>query len=680
MNLLLSYNWIKEYVDTNLDVKNFARSLSLKGPSIEKWYPYNGNDYILDIEITANRPDMASVIGIAREASVILDTSLKEPKYNNVFVDIERREIGVSILNKQLCSRYQTVVMKNVEIKESPKWLKSRLEASGIKSINNIVDITNYVLLEYGQPTHVFDFDKIVNKKIIVRTASNGEIFTSLDNKNYKLTTKDLVIADTHGVIGLAGIKGGKKAEVDENTKNIVFESANFDPTTVRKTSRRLDLKTEASTLFERNLNPNHTDIAIKRLIDLTKKYAKGQVVSKIVDKGNKNRLKLNKIKFNPEIVNDILGIAISKNEIIKILKKLGFHCEKKDKYLQVTVPYFRTEDVIKDYDLVEEIARIYGYEKIPSELPQGEIPIYKTDPRIYLEDKIKEYLSGQGFIEIFAYSMISERQLELVGINPKDTIRLINPLNDNFEFMRTELTSSLLEVVETNEAYREKLKIFELNKVYLKKDNKSLPTEQSSLALAINGENPENIFYELKGIWEYITQKLNLDNNKINYVENDSIQYNQICKADILYQKENLGSIGIINEKIREKLGLKKNLAILEINLDKLFKISRKLIVSYTPLPKYPAVSRDFAFIVNTNQKWREIYEQIKKIVGDLFVSCKIFDIYKGRSIDKNKKSIAFNIIMQSSKRTLQDEEINKLSQNIIDSLTEKFDAEIRK
>ncbi|MBD3299942.1 MAG: phenylalanine--tRNA ligase subunit beta, partial [Candidatus Moranbacteria bacterium] len=543
----------------------------------------------------------------------------------------------------------------------------------------NIVDITNYVLLEYGQPTHVFDYDKLKDKKIIIRTAEKGEKFTSLDNEGYKLNKTDLVIADNEGVIGLAGVKGGKKAEVDEKTRNIVFESANFDPIAIRKTSRRINLKTEASTLFERNLNPNHTDTAIKRLIDLTLKYAGGKTASKIIDQGDKKQLQLNRINFDPQIVEDILGIKIKEKEILRILTKLEFECKKTAENIVVTVPYFRTEDIIKDYDLVEEIARIYGYDKVPSELPQGEIPLYKTDPRIGFEDKIRDYLAGQGFIETFAYSMVSERQLNLLYVKPNETIKVINPLNDNFEYMRKELTSSLLEVVEANETYKEKLKIFELNKVYLKQDDKSLPIEQSNLCAAVNGSDKEKIFYTLKGVFEYIIKKLNLDEEKLKYLEDNFRSYSRECNGKILYKKEELGSIGIINEKIREELGLKKNLAVFELNIDKLFELSQKVIVSYTPISKYPPVHRDFAFIVDSNQQWQSIYREIKKTVGELFVSCRLFDVYKGKNIDKGRKSIAFEVVMGSGKKTLQDKDIDKISQKIINSLNKKFKAKIR-
>jgi phenylalanyl-tRNA synthetase beta chain len=678
MNLLISYNWIKEYVDTKLSVKDFAQKLSLKGPSIEKWYLFKDDDYVLDVEITTNRSDMASVIGLAREASVILNTQLKEPKLEKVIYN-NKEKIKVEILNKEICRRYQSIVIKNVKIKESPKWLKDRLEASGLKSVNNVVDITNYVLLEYGQPTHVFDYDKIADKKIIIRNANDGEKFTSLDNKEYKLKQNDLVIADNNGVIGLAGIKGGNKAEVDYNTKNIVFESANFDPVAIRKTSRRINLKTEASKLFERNLNPNLTNAVIIRLIGLALRHAEGEVASEIVDEGNKKKLKLNKINFNPRIVNDILGIEIEKKEILGILTKLGFKCEEVGESQLVTVPYFRTEDVMEDYDLVEEIARIYGYDQIPSELPKGEIPIYKTDPRINFEDNIKDYLANQGYIEAFSYSMISKRQLDLVNINSNETIKLINPLNDNFEYMRKELTSSLLEVVEGNEMYKEKLKIFELNKVYLEQDNKSLPIEQSNLAIAVNGGSEKEAFYELKGIWEYIAKKLNLNNNRLQYLESKFPQYSSECNGEILYKNERIGLIGIINEKIKKDLSLKKHLAILEVNIDKLFEAYKEIVVSYTPIPKYPAVNRDFAFFVDVNQKWQEIEEEIKNIIGELFVSCKLFDVYKGKNIGKNKKSITFNLVMQSKEKTLEDKEIDKKSKDIINSLNKKFNAKIR-
>ena len=414
MNVSLPYNWIKEYVKTNLSAEEFAKKVSLSGSSIERWnYNKKLDDYLLDVEITPNRPDTASILGTAREASAILNKEFlyKEAKISQKIK--KEMSLKLKVEDKTLCPRYQAIVIDNVKIKESPDWLKKRIEASGMNSINNVVDATNYVLLEYGQPTHVFDYDKIEGKIIIIRKAKNKEEITTLGGGKYKLAHSNLVIADAKNPIAIAGVKGGIKAEVTKKTKTIVIESANFEPYSIRKTARFLDLRTDASALFEKGLNIYSTNPALLRVAQLIQELAKGEVSSTVFDTLEKE-VKLNKIKFNTKLIEKKLGVTISDNDIVEILEKLEFVCEKKPGYISVTVPYFRTEDVKEDYDLVEEVARIYGYHKIPSELPSGEIPTVKPLENLVWEDKIKDILVGVGFTETFSYSMISDKQLEI--------------------------------------------------------------------------------------------------------------------------------------------------------------------------------------------------------------------------------------------------------------------------
>ncbi|MBD3238089.1 MAG: phenylalanine--tRNA ligase subunit beta [Candidatus Moranbacteria bacterium] len=681
MNLLLSYNWIKQYTPTKLSAENFAKTLSLKGPSIEQWhYLKDQKDYSLDIEITSNRVDMASVIGIAREAAAILEKPFQYSQPVQPVKNGQGMQLMLKVPANDLCPRYQAIVLSGLTIKASPQWLQAKIKASGLKPINNIVDITNYVLLEYGQPTHVFDYDKIKGQSIIVRRAKSKERFISLENKKYQLDSKDLVIADQEQIIGLAGIKGGKKAEVDSKTKNIVIESANFNPIAIRQTSRKINLKTEASTLFERSLHPQTTQAALYRIVELVRQICAVKVSSQVLDQVQKSKLKPSYINFNPKLAQQKIGIKIPNKQIVSILTQLGFECQpKKTGNYQVKVPFFRANDVQKDYDLIEEIARIHGYDKVPSELPQGQIPTFTTPEQIVFEDKLKDLLFGLGFTETYSYSMISQAQVNLTAQAQPKPIRLLNPLNDNFEYMRPELASSLLYVLKNNQTLREQLKLFEINQVYKPKSNKKLPKEISYLALLITGASNQSLFYQTKGVIEYLFKYFKLDPLKINNNLNSYPLFNDSTSVRLGYQKKLFGRLGLINETVKEKLSLKKNIGLLEINLEKFHQITKKAKPAFKPIPKYPAIKRDFAFIVDLDQTWESVYQLIKKVSQDLFVDCFLFDSYQGSGIESDKKSIAFTVILQSKKRTLQDQEVDQISNRIIHQMKKQFQAKLR-
>ena len=679
MDIRLPYKWIKEYVDTNLDAKSFAKALSLCGPSIERWdYDRKIGDNVLNIEVTANRPDVASVVGVAREASAILGRKFLFTQPKKLPSPKQKLPLEIFVKNKKLCPRYDALVLRGVKVGPSPQWLRKRLEAAGFNSINNVVDATNYVLLEYGQPTHVFDYDKLEGKKIVVRQAKEGEKITTLDGKKCELRQSHLVIADEKDPIAVAGVKGGKKAEVEKNTKNVVIEAANFEPYSVRRTARDLNLHTEAASLFEKGLNPEAVRLAVWRVAELICKTAGGEVASAILSYSRKKFVPRT-IKFDPALGERILGVKIPEKEMISVFSRLGFGVKKQKNFLAVTVPYFRNEDVVYDYDLVEEVARIYGYHRIPSIIPQGEIPRVKPAEDLLWEDRIKDMLCDIGFVETFSYSMVSLKQLEWAGIEEGECLKLANPLTSDYVYMRRELVSSLLKVALENEGLSSELRIFELSKVYLPREN-DLPLEQSHLALLVNGNNREELFFELKGAFEFLLQRTGLNKKDFDYLPLNQYGAYEIGEsARIVREKDDFGSIGLLSSRTKDLLGLKKETAIMEIDFSVLFKAIQKTVKSLKPIPKFPAVSRDFSLIFEEKIQWKEIEKVIQKSAKGLLVEGELFDVYRGKGVEKGKKSLAFHLIFRSNKKTLDEKTVNKIVARITGSLEKRFQAKLR-
>lgn len=681
MELKLSYKWIQEYVKTNLSAADFARKLSLHGPSIEKWdFDKNLNDNILDIEVTSNRVDSASVIGIAREASTILKADFLWELSSPNLTPKKNLPISIKIHNFERCSRFQSIVIDNVNVKESPEWMRMRLEAAGINSINNIVDITNYVLLEYGQPMHAYDYNKLDGHEINIRLARDNETIKTLGaNEDTKLTDEDLVVADVSSPLSIAGVKGGEKSGITNKTTTIILEAANFDAVKTRKSARRHNLQTEASSLFEKDLPAELTQEAILRAIELVLELAGGEIASDLIDE--KLELpSLNEINYNYDLTNKVLGLEIEKSEVIDILFRLGFECEDNLNFLKVKVPYYRAKDVKYDYDLTEEIARMYGYHKIPSILPATSIPEVKTPTLITNEDRVRDILADNGYTEMFSYSLVSEKYLQLANVKPENTIQLLNPLSTDFLYMRTEMGSTALMVSSNNQSYKEKLKFFEVSNIYTKKSDRELPTETSILVIVANDANYKKAFYEVKGIWEMVLNSFNINLLNIEYKNEDVGEpYQSGRSAYIFYKGDLLGKIGTASKNAKKIAGLKKENALLEVNFEKLSEIIDSTVKSYKGIPKYPAVTRDIALVIDKNIEWRLIENIVYKFGGSLVKSVELFDVFDDIKLGENKKSIAFHINLQSDEKTLEELEVNNLLQKIMHEIATEFHATIR-
>ncbi|BCX14056.1 MAG: phenylalanine--tRNA ligase beta subunit [Candidatus Dojkabacteria bacterium] len=677
MNVNIPFSWLKEFLKTERTAEELAKLLPLHGPQVEKITKNELlNDDVFEIEITPNRIDMASVVGIAREASAITGDKFLFSEPNLNFPNNQKYELSINIENTEKCYRYCAIIIDNVEVTKSPTWLSKRLEALGHNSINLLVDISNYVLIELGYPTHVFDYEKIAGSQIIVRNAKNGEKITTLDGDVKELNENDLVIADREKPIAIAGVKGGINTAVDANTKIVVIEAASFEPYSIRKTARRLDLHTDAASYFEKGLSPISAKVASLRVAELITQNTNSQIASNLIDVTTIDTT-LRKINFNPNLNERLLGVNITTQESKEILEKLGFECLINDnKILEVTVPFFRN-DIWHDYDLVEEIARIYGYQNIPSKNLDGEIPNVEDDEIIEWENSVRDVLVGCGLTEQFSVSMVGDKALEIMGIEPSEVLEIINPLSVEYKYMRRELISTMVFTFKNNEDYVEKLNLFELNMVYHPKEN-DLPDEFPMLSIATNGRNPQEIFLEVKGYLEYLLNKFDVNLDDLILKLNDHLPFEKNASADIWINNELIGKIGIVSDIVMKELGLKKYVCILEINFLKLVNILKEITKSFKPISKFPPAIRDYSFIVKENLLWNDLKNEVVN-VSKLITNVELIDIYTGKGIEKGYKSVTLRVFFQDPNKTLTDEEVEEITSKIIKRLSDKFSATLR-
>ncbi len=537
------------------------------------------NDFVLDIEVTSNRHDAMSVTGLAREAAAVFGKTYK-PKMPKVTFDKKPAlPLTVEVKDKKQCRRYQAVVVDGVTIGPSPLWLQTRLVAAGLRPINNLVDITNYVLLEYGQPLHVFDYTKITKQKIVVRPAKAGEKITALDNKEYKLDANMLVIADAIAPIAIAGVMGGLESAAHGETKTIVFESASFDPVSIRKTGRALNLHSDSSALFEKNIHPESTFVALLRALELTREIAGGHIASPIID-SYASEYKPEKINFDPADVARHLGVDIPEKKIQTMLESLGFEVSGK-KTFTVLVPWWRAYDVHQPMDLVEEIARLYGYHNLPTTMPTGAIPLTGYDPIFEFENRIKDFLAGKGYTELYSYSLTSPAVAKKAGIDLSDAIAIANPLNEELTHMRTSLVPQMLEAVAMNEPRIDDVRLFELSNVYLVTEKNKLPEEKSVLLCALTAHNAEMAFRQAKGLAEALARHI--------HVEESAVQK----------------SFSVVDSTITNAYGIQSAVALVGLDVQTLQKQATTA-ATYASLPLYQSVGRDIAFVLNEQTTWQ--------------------------------------------------------------------------
>ncbi|HBT49999.1 MAG: Phenylalanine--tRNA ligase beta subunit [Caldanaerobacter subterraneus] len=636
-------------------------------------------DDVLEFEITPNRPDCLSVVGIARETAATFRKSFRMPEIRVTEVE-EPNPARVTIEAPDLCYRYVARVVKNVKIGPSPIWMQVRLLKAGIRPINNVVDVTNYVMLELGQPLHAFDLDKVKNKHIIVRRARDGEKLVTLDGKERILDSSMLVIADEEKAIGLAGVMGGENTEITDSTVNILIESANFKGSNIRHTSKKLGLRSEASARFEKGLDPEITVLACERAAQLMEKYCGGEVLKGIVDEYPKP-MERTVLTVRPDRINKFLGTNLATSEMIEILRSLEFEVVEKGEELEIKVPHFR-KDVTMEADIAEEIARLYGYNNIEDSLMKNaQTTLGSLTKEQQLEEKAREVLLACGLNEIVTMSFMGERDLDRINV-PKDSVlrkavKIINPLGEEQSLMRTTLLPFMLNVAYTN--YSRKVgefRAFEISRVFLPKELplKELPEEVKTISLGMYGKEVD--FYTIKGVIEELLEVMGIVD--VEYVRAEEPSYHPGRSAKILFKEEVLGVFGEVHPDVLENYDLPVRVYAGELNLDKIIKFAN-VDKKYTPLPKYPAVERDIAVVVDEDLFVAEVEKVIKEAGRGFVEKTALFDVYKGPNIPEGKKSVAFSIWYRSYEKTLTDEEVNEVHARIVKALEEKLGAKLR-
>jgi len=680
------YNWLKEYVDNLPKPEKLADLLNMhcfEVKNIEK----AKRDFILDIDILPNRAhDCLSYMGIARECAAVANSKVNPSTGGQKSKLIEDGKIKtkdfieVEVKDKDASPRYTARVITDIKIGPSPKWMQEKLEAMGQKPINNVVDAANYVMFEMGQPLHAFDYEKLEGKKIIVRRAKKGEKITTLDNETCQLNENVLVIADMKNPLALAGVKGGKKAEISNQTKTIVLESANFNIQAVRSIVRETDIKTEASIRFEYGLDPNLTEEAINRVAQLIG----GKIAKGLVDVYSQKVLPL-KIRLNLDKVENLLGVKVSKKDATKFLTSLGFII---DDSLRVIVPTIR-RDIEVEEDLIEEIGRLIGYDNIPSQQAFGLVGASKIDDNLAVTNKVKTIFEGLGFTEVYNVSFVGESDITKFGVNPAGYLELENPLSVDLKYLRKDLMINLLKNIKDNLRISLKddqgIKIFELGKVYRQENNK--PKEEIMLngIIARRGEKikGEN-FYELKGAIDSLLNKLGItdfwyDNYQATPDWTDKIFWQKTGTAEVKVGDEEIGFVGEISPVILSKLNIKAPVAAFNLNFEKILRLAEEELI-YKPPSPYPAAVRDLAILVNPEDRVADVLNVIETAGGELVQDVDLFDMYEGGEIPGRKKNFAFHIIYQSYEKTLTDEEVDKIQRKIIRELEKNKGWRVRK
>jgi len=648
------------------------------------------SDALIEIDLTPNRPDCLSMIGIAREICGIQKTKINYPNMNHA--DSGNDIAGftsVTIQAPDHCPRYTARLLFDITVGPSPFWLADRLRSVGMKPINNIVDITNFVMMETGQPLHAFDYDRLAENRIVVRQANEGELFTTLDMIERKLTSDMLMICDGEKPVAVGGVMGGLNSEIEETTTKVLIESAYFNPVSTRKTSKKLGLNTEASHRFERGNDPEGTVPALNRAAMLMVKIGGGKLIDGIIDEYPKKILPKT-ITLKISETNRLLGTDLSRNEIKKLLESIEFSTKKiNSDTLKVDPPSFRV-DVQRPQDLMEEVARLSGYNNIPTTFPAMPAKARKPLKLLEVRSSIMHLMTGFGFFETINYSFINQLSCDRLNLPSDDfrrnTVNILNPLSEDQAVMRTSLIPGLLETVCRNISKQQKnLKLFEIGKAYIKKDTGNLPDEIEMIAGLWTGARfdaswygKETLcdFFDIKGVVEGLLKGLNIDSVRFSRLADDLCIYTKPrYTARIFSNKELLGLVGELHPLVLNNFDIEQSVFIFELKMDSLIKLLPETRQS-KPIPKFPAVSRDITIIVNKDTESGAILECIDNIQEQLIENIQLFDVFTGDPISLGKKSVSIRVTYRSNKKTLEDEDVGKIHKTIADRLIKEFDA----
>lgn len=657
------------------------------GTSLDK--AINLDDRILELELTPNRGDCQAVINVAREIKAITAAKLHLPDAQVVEVDdLTENYVEVRIQDPDLCRRYACRVVRNIKLGPSPSWMQQRLLSAGVRPINNIVDVTNYVMLEFGQPLHAFDLDMIKGSQIIVRRGRPEEKMVSLDGVTRDIDPEMLVIADQSEAVALAGVMGGLTSEVTEKTRTILLESAWFEPLNVRKTAVHLGMRTEASKRFEKGIDPEGILPALNRAAQLIQQLGAGEITEGIVDVYMRPEA-ARTLRLRTERTNKILGTKLSREEIQKILARLDFSCElcSQDSLL-VTVPSYRV-DIFEEIDLIEEVARIYGYDRIPVTYPVGVLVQNRLRPNS-IRDRVINAASGFGLDEALTYSFTGEGDFDKLRIPQESPLRSVlkiqNPLREEQGVMRTTLLPGLMDAVMYN--YNRKLTdlgLFEVGAVFIPQRPGQIPEERLHLGIAACGKiqagwqgiEEERDYYYLKGIVEGIFEMLGMNNLQFQQY-NDYPVLHPGRSARILYENEELGYLGELHPDVMANYDIPLRVVVCEVDLETALPFTSEQLL-FQPIPRYPGINRDLAVIVPVSISADQVQEVIFKAGGEMLTDCRLFDVYYGDQVPKGYRSLAYSLLYQSPDRTLTDEEVAAVHNGIMDSLAKEIGAQLR-
>jgi len=634
---------------------------------------------LIDFEITSNRADCLSILGIARETAATLGSPYRKPALDyNATCEENVEDIYKVEVKDELCKRYMLKGIKNVKIAPSPQWMQERLIEAELRPINNIVDITNFVMVELGQPMHAFDARQITTNKIVVERASKGEKFTTLDEVERDLDETILNIKDGDITIGLAGIMGGLNSEIKDDSTSVIFESATFDGVNIRLASKKLFLRTDASTKFEKDLDPNLAQMAINRACHLVQELGAGEIMEGCIDV-YPSKVEPHTLEVDANWINKFLGTDVSKSDMKVYLDRLELATEIIGNFLIVQVPTHRSDINIRE-DIAEEIARIYGYDNIPSTIPNCETVRSGKSEKQKLEDKVVLSLIGSALNQSISYSFVSPKIFNKILVPENSELRKVvtikNPLGEDYSIMRTTTVASMMDCLSRNYSRNnEEVRLFEMGKVYIpNEDADKLPEERNILTIGMYG----NVDYlDLKGTVENVLDVLGVDNASFKR-ESENPTYHPGKTSNLYIKREFTGRVGEIHPNVSENYGVEQRCYIAELNLDILYE-NANLNKKYKPLPKFPAVTRDIALIVDESVLVQDIEDVIVEKGGNILESTKLFDVYKGKQIEDGKKSIAYAIVYRRSDKTLTDDEVNKVHEKILRSLEYKLGAQLR-
>lgn len=636
------------------------------------------DDQVMEFDLTPNRADALSMIGTAYEVAALYNTKMTKPETTSNELELSANdELTVTIENEDKVPYYSARVVHDVTIEPSPIWMQARLIKAGIRPINNVVDISNYVLLEYGQPLHMFDQDAIGSQQIVVRQANEGEKMTTLDDTERELLTSDIVITNGQTPIALAGVMGGDFSEVKEQTSNIVIEGAIFDPVSIRHTSRRLNLRSESSSRFEKGIATEFVDEAVDRACYLLQTYANGKVLKDRVSSGELGAF-ITPIDITADKINRTIGFDLSQNDIVTIFNQLGFDTEINDDVITVQVPSRRKDITIKE-DLIEEVARIYGYDDIPSTLPVFEkVTSGQLTDRQYKTRMVKEVLEGAGLDQAITYSLVSKEDATAFAMQQRQTIDLLMPMSEAHASLRQSLLPHLIEAASYNVARKNKdVKLFEIGNVFFANGEGELPDQVEYLSCILTGDYVVNQwqgkketvdFYLAKGVVDRVSEKLNLE---FSYRRADIDGLHPGRTAEILLENKVVGFIGELHPTLAADNDLKRTY-VFELNFDALMAVSVGYI-NYQPIPRFPGMSRDIALEVDQNIPAADLLSTIHAHGGNILKDTLVFDVYQGEHLEKGKKSIAIRLNYLDTEETLTDERVSKVQAEIEAALIEQ-------